>query len=107
MTDDIPMPWKPRTRQKEGERTERKIVKDKGGRVHPRSGAGSIKHDGSTEDQLIEVKDAARSHTLSGQYLSDLFTTAVRQGKEPLYIVTFKDADLVVECTIRKGTARP
>lgn len=99
---DLSMPWTPRTRQKEGDRTEKKVVKDMGGRVHPRSGAGSIKHDGSTEDLLIEVKDAARSHTMNGEYLLELFTTAVRQGKEPRYVVTFKDAGLIVDCTIRK-----
>lgn len=98
----VDLPWKPRTRQQEGDRTEKRIVKQMGGRVHPRSGAGSIKHDGSTSELLIEVKDAKRSHSVTGDYLLELFKTAARQGKEARYVVHFKDAGVTLEARVTK-----
>lgn len=95
------IPWKPRTRQQEGDRTEKKIIKQMGGRVHPRSGAGSIKHDGSTKEQLIEVKDANKTHSVLANYLYELFVIAVRQGKEPRYVVKFSNG-IVMDAVIRK-----
>ena len=95
------IPWKPRTRQQEGDRTEKKIIKQMGGRVHPRSGAGSIKHDGSTDDELIEVKDANKTHSILANYLYELFVTAVRQGKQPRYIVKFTNG-IILDARIRK-----
>lgn len=71
--------------------TERKIVKQRGGRVHPRSGAGRIKDDGSSETELIEVKDAVAMHTLKAADLFKLFRRAVAQGKDAVYVVQFKD----------------
>ena len=67
---------------------------------HPNSGAGKIKYDGSDDDCVMEVKDAAKSFTLNRTYLESLFKNAARQGKEAVLVVEFPD--LVVEAVIRK-----
>lgn len=67
---------------------------------HPNSGAGKIKYDGSNEDCVMEVKDAAKSYTLNRTYLDSLFKNAARQGKEAVLIVEFPD--LVVEARITR-----
>lgn len=100
--NDIELPWSPRSRQKEGDQTEKRIAKQKGARVHPRSGAGSIKWDASTEDELIEVKDSKKSHTLNGALLNKLLIDATRQGKEAVYIVKFRTFNLVAEIRLRR-----
>lgn len=97
------MPWQPRSRQQTGMQTEKQIVKKKGGRVHPRSGAGKIKDDGSTDSELLEVKDARRTHTIKGSDLLALFNRATRQKKEAQYVVYFTEADLTITGTITKG----
>lgn len=84
--------------------TERKILKKMGARQHPMSGAGRIKYDGSTEADLVEVKDANKSHTLKASLLNDLRVKATRQGKDAVYIVTFQDPSLYVECRVRRGS---
>lgn len=100
---DIELPWSPRSRQKEGDQTEKKIAKDKGARVHPRSGAGSIKWDASSEDELIEVKDAAKSHTMQGALLNRLLRDAINQGKQAVYVIHFRSFNITVECRIKRG----
>ena len=60
-----------------------------GARAHPGSGSGPIRHDGSTEDALVEVKDAAKSITLSAAYLEGLRRRAVQQGKRATLVVEF------------------
>ena len=97
------MPWTPRTRSKMGESTEKQIVKKKGGRVHPRSGAGKIKDDGSTDTLQIEVKDAMRTHSIKGSDLLALFRRATRLGKQAEYVVYFTEADLTLTGRITKG----
>lgn len=99
--NDISLPWEPRSRQKEGERTERRIVKKRGGRVHPRSGAGRIKDDGSTDTEVIEVKDANVSHTLKARDLEALFERAVRQGKDAVYVIKFNN-NIIAELRVSK-----
>lgn len=94
--------WSPRSRQKEGELTERKIVKERGGRVHPRSGAGSIKWDGSSDEEVMEIKDANITHTLNGQMLDDLFRKAMKLGKSPVYIVQFKKHKIKAVITLER-----
>lgn len=69
-------------------------------KAHPNSGAGKIKYDGSNDDCVMEIKDAAKSFTLNRVYLDSLFKAAARQGKEAVLIVEFPD--LVVEATIRR-----
>lgn len=63
------------------------ILRKAGYRAHPGSGSGSIAFDGSDEHTLAEVKDAAKSFTVSLTYIDRLYKTAVRQGKSPLLIL--------------------
>lgn len=97
------LPWTPRTRQKVGDQTERHIVEKRGGRVHPRSGAGSIKDDGSTDAEVLEIKDAMESHTLKGTTLLQLFNRAAKQGKDAHYIIYFTKANVTATISLRKG----
>ena len=69
-------------------------------RPHPNSGAGRIKFDGSSETEVGEVKTAAKSYTVQRQYMIDLFTNAVRQGKTPILIIKFPG--YLIECRVRK-----
>lgn len=83
------LPYKPHTRQVQGRRTEKKVLRSLGARQHPNSGAGRIKEDGSTPDHLIEVKDANRTFTLNGEDLLVTYLRATRQNKEGVWIITF------------------
>ena len=74
--------------------SERNRAKKDGARLHPNSGAGGIKGDASTDDELIEYKDANRTHTLNGQELDDLFRRASRQGRQAIYNIHFRAFDL-------------
>lgn len=67
------------------------MLKDLGAKAHPRSGAGRIKHDGSTHDELVEVKSARKQFALRLVDLAVLYKRAVQEGKEPLMVVTFDD----------------
>lgn len=60
-----------------------------GARPHPNSGAGKIKWDASTDQALIEVKEASKSHTVTGALLEKLFRDAVRQNKTAHYVIKF------------------
>lgn len=75
-------------------------MKRHGARVHPRSGAGSIKGDGSNEDTLFEHKLAKRSHTLKGKDLADLYRRAVRQGLDAVYLVEFDNDRIRLVCHV-------
>ena len=97
------LPWKVRSRSQQGLQTEEQIVKKRGGRVHPRSGAGSIKDDGSTEETVFEVKDAVKTHTIKSTDLNTLFRRAVQQGKDAEYIVYFGADDLTLTGKITRG----
>lgn len=100
----IDTPWSGhRTRQVQGTYTEREIAKRRGARLHPRSGAGRIKDDASTDDTIIEIKDADRSHTLKGSVLDSLFRRAVRQGKEAQYVIYFTAVDLTATIHLKRG----
>ena len=102
MTDDRSvMPYHPPTRQVEGRISERKVLKQMGARVHPNSGAGHIKHDGSDDETLYELKDAGVSHTMKASDLEVLRVRAARQGKDAVYIVTFANG-VKAECRISK-----
>lgn len=92
--------WSADTPQERGRRAEKKSIKERGGRLHPGSGSGRIRFDGSTEGYLIEVKDAAATHVLSSAYIDRLYREATRQGKDVLYVVSFPDYEL--EITVRK-----
>jgi hypothetical protein len=100
---EIDMPWSPRSRQTTGNQTEKQIIKKRGGRSHPMSGAGSIKWDGSTEDSLLEIKSAKVTHSIKGKMLRDLLADANKQGKDALYIIHFEDADVTLTGIITRG----
>ena len=92
------LPYKPKTRQQDGAATETRILRERGARQHPRSGAGRIKEDGSTEDDLIEVKDANLSFSLKGADLLQTFVRATRQGKNGVWVIKFANG---IEAEIR------
>lgn len=100
MSEGLNLPWKPRSPQMEGMSSEAREAKKRGARPHPRSGAGSIKWDASSEDTLYEMKRVKKSHALNGEYLRSLALSAARQGKQAVYVVTMTDADIEIECTI-------
>lgn len=97
--EGVALPWKPRSRQEQGRKTEAKVVKI-GLRAHPNSGAGSIKYDASDDETLVEVKDANKSYTLNAAYLEDLFKTAARQNKTAVMVVKFPN--IIIEAIIYK-----
>lgn len=78
--------------------TEAKVLRERGARAHPGSGSGKIQFDGSTDDEVIEVKEAAKSFTLSLLYLRRLFDNATRQGKGARMVVRFPgyEADITI-----------
>lgn len=98
-TPPIDPPWKVRSRQEDGRSTERKVANRERIRLHPNSGAGKVKFDGSDDDRVVEIKDAVKSYTLNAAYLLDLFRTAARQGKEAHMIVEFPDITATIIIT--------
>lgn len=98
----IETPWSKRTPQDEGRRIEKETLRTRGARPHPGSGSGSIRFDGSSEAELIEVKSAHRTHTISADYLESLHAQAVRQGKVPVLVLSFKNG-VEVTMTINKN----
>lgn len=83
------MPWKPRTRQQEGLRTEKEVVRSEGAVAHPGSGNGRLRFDGSTRGLVIESKDAAKTFTLNATYLEELFREATKYGKDGVIVIRF------------------
>lgn len=79
------------------------MAKDRDARPHPMSGAGRIKDDASTETDQYEFKLANKSHTLKGADLYQLFVRAIRQGKEPKYVVYFDSVDITATITLERG----
>ena len=102
-SDELGLPYGSKSRQVVGRDTEKKIARSTGARAHPMSGAGSIKWDASTETELLEIKDANRSHTIKGAMLDSLYRDAVREGKTPVYVVYFTDSDITVVCHVQRG----
>lgn len=101
--DSPALPWKVRSRQKQGRVTEKEIAKKRGAKVHPNSGALRIKHDASDEEILYEIKDANKTYTLSGKELLELWKRATLELKEAQFVVYFTDADLTATMIITKG----
>ena len=97
---DIPFPKE--TPQDRGRRYEKKRAKDQGMRLHPGSGAGSIKHDASDDHTLMEYKTATRSFSLSGKYILGLFKLAVRQDKVPVLEIDFPEHKVRATVTFRR-----
>lgn len=100
---DVNLPWSPRSRQKMGESTERKIATKKNARIHPRSGAGSIKDDASTEDTQMEIKDANKSYQLKGSELDTLLRRAIQRDKDAEFIVYFTEHNLTATIRVTRG----
>ena len=104
--DDLGVPWKRRSRQVEGRRTEQRILKERGAVLHPNSGAGSIKEDGHTDDFLYEVKDANKSFTLNGKELLVSIIRGIRQGRQARWVIYFTHYDITAEIHLSKGRRR-
>jgi len=62
-----------------------------------------IKNDASDKETLYEIKDANKTYTIKGSDLRDLWKSAVKQLKEPVFVVYFKEYDITVTMTITKG----
>lgn len=77
------------------------MLKRMGARLHPRSGAGSIKHDGSDAECLYEIKDAERIFTMKFSELELLHRRAARQGKRGVLLVQFPKG-YVAEVHVRR-----
>lgn len=86
---DLGLPYVPKTPQVQGRVAEKKRAKERGARLHPMSGAGSIKDDASDEDTIYEFKEANRTHTLNSGDLYSLLIRAMRQSKDGRYVITF------------------
>lgn len=101
------LPWSAKTRQQEGLKAEAKILKERGARQHPRSGAGSIKEDGSDDLNLYEVKNTKKkSFSLKALDLRASFNRACRQGKRSVWLIDFDDENYVAEIRlVPKGKA--
>lgn len=102
--DEIRLPWAKDTPQKKGRREEKTILKARGYRPHPGSGSGSIPFDGSDENDLVEVKDAAKSFTFNLNYIDRFYKTAVRQGKRPVFILQIGPYLINMNIERRTGT---
>lgn len=94
------MPWQPRTPQSHGKQAEQAVLREMGARAHPGSGSGSIRFDGSTVDDLIEIKHAKKTINLALAYLEILLQTAIRQQKTARLIIKFPG--LRLECTLHR-----
>src|SRR5690242_8178480 len=83
------IPWTAPTRQEEGRATEKRELRKRGARQHPRSGAGTIKEDGSTQECLYEIKDARKAFQLNAKDLQTSRRRAIQQDKQAVWIITF------------------
>lgn len=89
MSGDLGLPYGKHTPQVEGRRAEKRMARERGARLHPMSGAGSIKDDASTEAEVFEFKNANKTHTLNADDLYKLMVRALRAEKEPYYVIQF------------------
>lgn len=53
------------------------------------SGAGRIKRDASDQDQLVEIKDANKTYSISAADMKSLHHEASIQGKQPVILIVF------------------
>lgn len=101
MSDDVfdNVVWmKDQTPQKKGRKTEKRLLMQRGARVHPNSGAGHIKDDGSDDDFIYEVKETAkRSFVLSVKELRSTYRRALRQGKLAVWLIHFPNEGFTAE----------
>jgi hypothetical protein len=94
------VPWRPDSRQVQGRKTEKAVLKARGAFPHPMSGAGNIKHDGHDDTALFEVKDAKKAFTIRLHDVSELWHRAVEQELEPVLLIEFEDYEM--ECHVRR-----
>jgi hypothetical protein len=94
--------WSRPTRQQQGRLTEKKILSKLGAWVHPNSGAGRIKDDGSDDENLYEIKDANKVISITADELEKLRRRAAAAGLEPVFIVEYEAHDITILCHIRK-----
>jgi hypothetical protein len=97
------VPWSIPTPQQMGRKAEKQQAKKQGARLHPNSGALSIKNDFSTNEVITEYKNVNKTHTIKGVDLDKLFRSAIAQGKEGHYVVYFEEADITLEGELRRG----
>lgn len=100
------LPWAHKanpTPQEFGRQFEKARAKKEGARPHPASGACGIKNDYSTDDTVFEQKTTVKSHTIKGDDLEKLFVNATRQGKDAVYTIYFRDANVTLEGVVRRG----
>lgn len=94
------LPWKPDTRQQQGRNTEKRLITEMDGVVHPSSGSGHVKDDGHSDDHLFEIKDAVTIHRVDVRELMALYHRAIRQNRVPIYMVRFAGG-IILEGTVR------
>lgn len=69
--------------------------------MHPNSGAGKIKDDGSDDHNLYEVKLCRKSFRLDVKDLKALVVRAVRQNKNGVMLIVFDDGDTDLTAEVR------
>lgn len=99
--EPLQLPWSRPSASVKGRQVETRILKDRGSKAHPNSGAGRIKWDGSDEESVIEVKDAKESYQVKKTLLRDLHKEASRQGKAAILIINM--GEYQIEAIIRRN----
>lgn len=100
------IPWADKahpTPQEYGRQFEKARAKALGARPHVASGALSDKNDYSTADTVYEQKTTNKSHTIKGEDLNKLFKNATAQGKDAIYTIYFREANITIEGIVRRG----
>jgi hypothetical protein len=98
------VPWEIPTPQEYGRQFEKAQAKKIGARPHVASGALGDKNDYSTPETVYEQKTTNKTHTIKGDDLNKLLQNALRQGKDAVYTIYFRDADVTIEGVVRRGT---
>ena len=88
-SNELKLPWSAGSRQRDGRKTEKRLAKKLGAKVHPASGALRIKNDASDETILYEIKDANKVHNIKAVELLKLWKEATMADKDAIYLVRF------------------
>ena len=73
-------------------RLELYILDDLGAVPHANSGAMAKKHDGSTDEGLVEVKTTGqKGFSIVKKYWDGLRTQAIKRRREPIMVIAFDD----------------
>lgn len=100
------MPWRTPTRQEVGLQEEAIILKLHGARQHPGSGSGQIKEDGSTDEEIIQIKTVNSTVVLKGIDIQQLWLAASRTNKRARLIVFFDSLGLRLEGEVLPGRGK-